>query len=85
MVSDMPVLRSCILRGRELTACPAWLQDFARDAVVAADGCTYERAAIEGWMQQSHSSAQRRLHHCSTHLFQNRLYTAAIGVLMQAY
>ena len=63
----------------------AWLQDFARNAVVAADGCTYEREAIEGWMQHNSRSGRRiqqRLR--STQLFQNRLYLTTVGMLMAA-
>ncbi len=31
------------------------LQDIAHDAVIAADGRTYERSAIEQWLRQPHT------------------------------
>ncbi len=29
------------------------MQDIMQDAVIASDGVSYERSAIEGWLQQS--------------------------------
>ena len=56
------------------------LQDLARDPVVAADGCTYEREIVEGWVQHRNSTGPRRQH---LH-FKNRLYTTVVGMLLQA-
>ena len=63
----------------------AWLQDFARDAVLAADGRTYEREAIEARMQRKCTSAARRRRLRSAQLFQNRLYSAVVSMLLRAF
>ena len=49
---------------------------------MAADGCTYERIALEAkWQHKSTSSAWRI---CSNKVFRNRLYTAVMNMLVQA-
>ena len=62
----------------------AWLQDFARDAMVAADGCTYEREAFEASMQHS-STAAGKGDLRPTQPFQNRLYSTVVGMLLKAH
>ena len=66
--------------------CWSMLQDFARDAVVAADGRTYEREAFEAWMQDSSTPAGRRQRLCATQkIYKNRLYTGVVGMLLRSH
>ena len=76
---------ACQAYIRERQPTLPWPQDFARNAVVAADGCTYEREAIEARMRRKCASAIRRRRLRSAQLYQNRLYSAVVSMLLQAF
>lgn len=39
-----------------LTACLSWLQELLGEPVIAADGYTYEKHALQEWLKQHDSS-----------------------------
>jgi hypothetical protein len=62
------------------------LQDVAHDAVIAADGRTYERSAIEQWLRQPHSLGALPVtgHRMQCQLRNNFAYTSVVCSLIMA-
>jgi hypothetical protein len=63
------------------------LQDVAHDAVIAADGHTYERHAIEQWLRLPHSFSTSPVtgHRMQCQLRSNFVYTSLVCSLIMAF
>jgi hypothetical protein len=63
--------------------CPIAMTTFC-DPVIAADGHSYERSAIEAWLQQHNTSPLTNLQLPHKHLVPNRAIKSAIASIMAA-
>ena len=63
--------------------CPITMTTFC-DPVIAADGHSYERSAIEAWLQHHNTSPLTNLQLPHKHLVPNRAIKSAIASIMAA-